>query len=1000
MIRFLERNGYDVSSTTDLDADRYGALIRNHRIFMSTGHDEYWSSAERTNVEAARDAGVNLAFFSGNEVYWKTRWEASADGNNTAYRTLVTYKETWDYPNQKDPLDSSVQGGVWTGTWRDPRFSPLSDGGRPENALTGTAYMANTDDLPIQVPADQGLLRLWRNSPVATQAAAGQTATLALHTIGYESDEDLDNGFRPAGLIDLSTTIGPTPQYLQDFGLIVAPGTTTHHITLYRAASGALVFGAGTVQWAWGLDDNHDGVKPPADQSMQQAMVNLFADMGVQPATLMATLTAATASPDNQAPVVTIASPAPGTVVGNGTQVTLTGTASDAGGVVASVEVSTDGGTTWHRAAGTNSWTYSFVSTGVTSQTVFVRGVDDSLNIGSTPASVQIGLTGPASLFGSKVPANPATGDASSVELGVKFTTQTDGAISGIRFYKGPGNTGTHIGSLWSGTGTRLAYGTFTNETDTGWQTLNFVPPVNVTANTPYVASYTAPNGHYAADSWAFIYSGWNSGPLSVQRSAEALGNGVYTAGSGFPNRTFQAANYYVDVQFMDGSTITPTVVSGSPGANAQYVPVTVHPSMVFSKTMNPATVTMTLTTSTGTAVPGTVGYSGATRTVTFTPTAPLNTASQYTATAQGQDLTGNPVGGGNTWTFTTETYASLSTLLFTDLTPNIPATGDSAATELGVKFTTTVGGSIIGVRFYQGAGNSGVHTGSLWTLAGALLAQVTFTGETGSGWQTAHFGTPVPVAAGTTYIASYYAPNGHYAADGSYFTTARTGPDGKVNAPAGTNGVYRYGSDAFPNSSYQSSNYWIDPLFLPGAGSPTPSPSPSPSPSPTPSTSPSSLPPGVISLFSNNTTPTNANWNDAHAIEVGVKFTTDVPGMATGVRFFKGSQNTGPHQGSLWSASGQLLATVAFTNESASGWQLATFSSAVHLTPSTTYVVSYSTTVGYYSANLNYFAVAYNQAAPLHVAINGAGYKYGSGFPNSSSKHNYWADVMFLPDS
>ena len=87
MVRWLERNGYDVSYTTGVDSDRRGAEIREHRIFLSTGHDEYWSGVQRTNVEAARDAGVNLAFFSGNEVFWKTRWE-----NN--YRTLVSYKET------------------------------------------------------------------------------------------------------------------------------------------------------------------------------------------------------------------------------------------------------------------------------------------------------------------------------------------------------------------------------------------------------------------------------------------------------------------------------------------------------------------------------------------------------------------------------------------------------------------------------------------------------------------------------------------------------------------------------------------------------------------------------------------------------------------------------------------------------------------------------------------------------------------------------------------
>ena len=63
-------------------------------MFLSVGHDEYWSAGQRASVEAARNAGVNLAFFSGNEIYWKTRFEPSVDGTNTPYRTLVGYKDT------------------------------------------------------------------------------------------------------------------------------------------------------------------------------------------------------------------------------------------------------------------------------------------------------------------------------------------------------------------------------------------------------------------------------------------------------------------------------------------------------------------------------------------------------------------------------------------------------------------------------------------------------------------------------------------------------------------------------------------------------------------------------------------------------------------------------------------------------------------------------------------------------------------------------------------
>ena len=75
-------------------------------------------------------------------------------------------------------------------------------------------------------------------------------------TLGHEWDEDLDNGFRPAGLMRLSSTTLAVDSYIKDYGNVYGPGTATHSLTLYRAPSGALVFGAGTVQWAWGLDES------------------------------------------------------------------------------------------------------------------------------------------------------------------------------------------------------------------------------------------------------------------------------------------------------------------------------------------------------------------------------------------------------------------------------------------------------------------------------------------------------------------------------------------------------------------------------------------------------------------------------------------------------------------------------------------------------------------------------------------------------------------------
>src|SRR5216684_7964753 len=308
MVRLLEENGYDITYSTGIDTDRNGALITQHKVFLSVGHDEYWSGGQRANVEAARAAGVNLAFFSGNEVFWKTRWETSMDGSNTPYRTLVCYKES-SANTQIDPLDSG-SSPTWTGYWRDPRFSPPADGGRPENALTGTIGQVSAPQAnAITVPQADGKMRFWRNTSIAT-LGPGQVATLPQGGLGSEWDEDADNGFRPAGLIRLSTTTLAVSTYLYfspSSGYYFGNAVATHHLTMYRASSGALVFGAGTMHWSWGLEAN--------DPNMQQATVNLLADMGAQPATLQGGLVPAIASTDTTPPKSLLTSPSPGSKI-------------------------------------------------------------------------------------------------------------------------------------------------------------------------------------------------------------------------------------------------------------------------------------------------------------------------------------------------------------------------------------------------------------------------------------------------------------------------------------------------------------------------------------------------------------------------------------------------------------------------------------------------------------------------------------------------------------
>jgi hypothetical protein len=546
-IRWLEQNGYNLSYATGVDADRDAASLLAYKILLSVGHDEYWSAGQRANVEAARDAGVHLAFFSGNECYWKIRWEPSTDVSATPYRTMVCYKES--RANAK--IDPSL---VWTGSWRDPRFSPPGDGGRPENGLTGTIFQVDSYRLDtITIPYAYSRLRFWRNTTIAS-LTPGQTGSLVTGYLGYEWDEDRDNGARPAGLIDLSLSTVNVNTYLRDYGTTVGTKDAVHSLTLYRAPSGALVFGAGTVYWAWGLDPNHDNEPTPADPIVQQVTVNLFADMGVQPATLQPGLVAATASTDTTPPTSTITVPAAGTTWTEGQQVVISGTAADTGGgIVAGVEVSLDGGTTWRKATGTTSWSYKWTAQAAGSYTLKSRATDDSVNmqVPGSGVTVTVGAATTVSVWGfGEQPVTTFIQDPNAVELGVKFVAAVDGTIVGLKFYKGLQNEAPHTGSLWASDGTLLASVTFTDEIITGWQTARFATPVAIVAGTVYVASYHTA-GFYSADANGFA-TARTTGPLTALADSDG-GNGVFAYGatSAFPATSFQASNYWIDVLFV-----------------------------------------------------------------------------------------------------------------------------------------------------------------------------------------------------------------------------------------------------------------------------------------------------------------------------------------------------------------------------------------------------------------------------------------------------------------
>ena len=166
--------------------------------------------------------------------------------------------------------------------------------------------------------------------------------------------------------------------------------------------------------------------------------------------------------------------------------------------------------------------------------------------------------TGTSIWSSSTVPSIPWYNDA-PVTLGVKFRSDVSGSATGIRFYKGAGNNGTHIGLLYSSTGTPLAQATFTSETASGWQQVNFSSAVSIAANTTYIAAFFSTSGFaYAPD--YFTSSGTDSPPLHALRSGVDGPNSVYMYGGApqFPSSTYGDANYWVDIAFSAGGSPPP----------------------------------------------------------------------------------------------------------------------------------------------------------------------------------------------------------------------------------------------------------------------------------------------------------------------------------------------------------------------------------------------------------------------------------------------------------
>jgi hypothetical protein len=273
-VRWLERSGYDVTYTTDVDTHANGAELLRHKALLSAGHDEYWSKAMYDAAQNARDAGVSLAFLGADAVHWQARYEASAAG--VANRVLVCYRYA-----ALDP----VPGPTATLQWRDPLLN------RPEQTLMGVMYTSEVawgNNVPYVVT---------NSSHWAYLGTGFNDGSSVAGLVGYEMDR-------------LMSTY-PAPTAISQTLLSRSPFTNTAGVadyansSLYQAPSKAWVFASGTMSWSWALDNAWTSAQ--TDPRIQQTMATILnAFLNGQPVVTSLKLTAPATVPAGQAFTVAV----------------------------------------------------------------------------------------------------------------------------------------------------------------------------------------------------------------------------------------------------------------------------------------------------------------------------------------------------------------------------------------------------------------------------------------------------------------------------------------------------------------------------------------------------------------------------------------------------------------------------------------------------------------------------------------------------------------------
>ena len=274
-----------------------------------------------------------------------------------------------------------------------------------------------------------------------------------------------------------------------------------------------------------------------------------------------------------------------------------------------------------------------------------------------------------------------------------------------------------------------------------------------------------------------------------------------------------------------------PTVTGVTPTNGSTYVSRTAVATATFSRPMDPMTIsptTFTLRGPDGNLLSATVSYSASTNTATLTPNQTLADNADFTAQLDTnvKSADGVALASADSWSFATSACpCTLFPMLTVPASQNNPTQDGRVgigpwSRELGVKIAADEPMQINTVRFYKSSKETGTHVGTIWTTSGFQLAQITFVGETASGWQEQALPTPLPMTPGVTYIVSVNANAYFGLTQNALLTQAIGGPLRSI--ADGMNGVFSSAAGIFPTSTYRSSNYFVDVSTSP-TGDPVP---------------------------------------------------------------------------------------------------------------------------------------------------------------------------------